>query len=117
MNAVRQFAHFMPPCLGLLSNRRIQRIAISDFLRNKNPNLLSRVKEHRKCFQLKKELDSKMIEYGMNLNVTQSKAKFIIQMAGRPLIPLKVDQLDKVKAFHCHILNWRVILEQFFFKT
>ena len=120
MNAVRQFVHFMPPCLGLLSNRRIQRIAISDFLRNKNPNLLSRVKEHRKCFQLKKELkilNSKMIEYGMNLNVTQSKAKFIIQMAGRPLIPLKVDQLDKVKAFHCHILNWRVILEQFVFKT
>ena len=35
-----------------------------------------------------------MIEYGMNLNVTQSKAKFIIQMAGRPLIPLKVDQCE-----------------------
>ena len=113
MNPVLRLAHFMPPCLGLLSNRRIQWIAISDFLRDKNPNLLLRVKEQRKCLQLKKELqilNSKMIEYGMILNVTQSKAKFIIQMAGGPLIPLKVDQLDKVKAFHCHILNWRVIL-------
>ena len=53
----------------------------------------------------------------MILNVTKSKAKFIIQMAERPLIPLKPDHLDKVKAFHCHILNWRVILEQFVFKT
>ena len=95
------------------------RIAISDFLGDKMSNLLLRVKEQRNCFQLKKRkiLNSKMIEYGMILNVTQSKAKFIIQLAGRPLIPLKVDQLDKVKAFHCHILNWRVILEQFVFKT
>ena len=58
-----------------------------------------------------------MIEYGMILNVTQSKAKFIIQMAGRPLIPLKADHLENVKAFHCHILNWRDLLEQFGFKT
>ena len=44
------------------------RIAISDFLGNKMPNLLLRVKEQRKCLQLKKELqilNSKMIEYGM----------------------------------------------------
>ena len=53
-----------------------------------------------------------MIEYGMILIVTQSKAKFIIQMAGRPLIPLKSDHLDKVKAFHCHILTWKDLLEQ-----
>ena len=58
-----------------------------------------------------------MIEYGMILNVTQSKAKFIIQMAGRPLIPLKSDHLGKVKAFHCHILNWRDHLEQSEIKT
>ena len=34
-----------------------------------------------------KILNSKKIAYGMILNVTQSKAKFIIQKAGRPLIP------------------------------
>ena len=64
-----------------------------------------------------KILNSKMIEYGMILNVTQSKAKFIIQMERRPLIPLEADHLDKVNAFHCHILNWRDLLEQFAFKT
>ena len=71
-------------------------------------------------FSTEKELKiliSKMVEYGMILNVTKSKAKFIIQMAGRPLIPLKSDHLDKVKAFHCHILNWRDLLEQFALKT
>ena len=94
----------------------------NDFLFYNEQNVKPFIEGKRaaQMFSTEKELkilNSKMIEYGMNLNVTQSKAKFIIQMAGRPLIPLKVDQLDKVKAFHCHILNWRVILEQFVFKT
>ena len=67
---------------------------------------------------LPKYLVQQMITYpdDVMLNVTQTNAIYIYN-SERPLRPPKADRLDDVKAFHCHILNWRDHLEQSEIKT